>query len=95
MRIKFLAGLVFVFLASLAIFTIANAQTGSGFDLSWNVVSSAGGSGEMSGSGFSLAGTVGQTAAGPTSGSGFEVGQGFWFGLKAMPKVYLPLILKP
>ncbi len=94
MRTKLLISLGIVFLASLALFAIVSAQTGSGFDLSWNVASSAGGTGSMSGSGFEMAGTVGQTAAGPTGGVRFEVRQGFWMGPKWVSMVYLPVIAR-
>ncbi len=73
---------------------IALAQVGGGFDLSWHVVASGGGSGTMAGSGFTLDGTLSQTAIGPASGGSFTVQQGFWYGLGGPHTVYLPIVLK-
>ncbi len=76
---------------------IALAQVGSGFDLSWHVVASGGGSGTMAGSGFTTDGTISQNAIGPTSDATFTVQQGFWYGVEGggVPSphtVYLPVI---
>jgi|GEM_PF-804533 len=84
---------------------IANAQTGdgaspplsTGYDLSWQVLSSGGG--PMSSSNYALNGTIGQAAIGSAESTNHEVGAGYWYGvvIQIGPvefKVYLPLILK-
>ena len=76
MRKKLLFALLLVLLLSLTVVAVVAAQTGEGFDLSWNVIGAGGG--EMSGGNFELNGTLGQTAVDTTSGSGRAVSQGFW-----------------
>ena len=72
----------------------ALAQSGGGFDLSWNVVS--GGGSPMASSGFQLNGTVGQPEvnAGLMTGGSHQVGPGFWYGTGGEHKIYLPLVLR-
>jgi hypothetical protein len=48
----------------------------------------------MSGDGYSLNGSIGQTAAGPTGGSGRLVNQGFWQQFLSIVYNRLPLIVK-
>ena len=58
------------------------AQTGGGYDLSWNTI--AGGAGTpSSGGGFDLSGTIGQAATGTLEGGGFSLNGGFWAGVLA------------
>ncbi len=73
------------------------AQTGGGYDLTWNVV----GSGYMfsTGDAYSLGGTIGQSDAGLLSGGSYTLSGGFWNSPPehSLPeqRVYLPLIVKP
>jgi hypothetical protein len=78
MRRRLLALLIVLILTGTVLVGIAYAQTGSGFDLSWNVISGGGGSGPMTGSGYKVTATLGQTAVGSSSGSGFSISHGFW-----------------
>jgi len=95
MRRKFWIGLLLVLVVGLGIVSIARAQTGSGFDLSWNVISNGGGTGVMSGSGFSLEGTLGQTDAGPIANDVFEVRAGYWDGQAYITTpILLPIIIR-
>lgn len=58
----------------------AYAQSGGGFDLSWNSIDG-GGAMFSTGGGFELGGTIGQADAGPTpvmTGGAFELTGGFW-----------------
>ena len=75
-------------------FQVSHAQTGSGFDLTWNVIGGGGGSGESSGSGFSVLGTIGQTAISSSQGSGFSLEHGFWNRIMVPLKVFLTLIIR-
>ncbi len=82
-------------LALLLSFSIALAQTGAGFDLSWGTVD--GGGGEASGGGITLLGAAGQPEAGPALvGGGVTLVGGFLPGAgDAIPigaNIYLPLI---
>ena len=76
----------------------AFAQTGDGFDLSWNVVGGVGGVGPLEGSGFSLDGTLGQTAIGPAIGGDWLLGQGYWYAMGPVTpprfEIYLPLVFR-
>ena len=72
------------------------AQSGGGYDLSWNTTD--GGGGSSSGGVFSLAGTAGQPDAGVMSGGEFTLAGGFWTGGAIAGPVsfdlFLPLIKK-
>jgi hypothetical protein len=71
----------------------ASAQTGDGYDLSWNV-SAGGGAGPQTGDGYSLRSTVSQAAIGPTSAPTTELCAGYWCGVAAYFDVLLPAVLK-
>lgn len=58
------------------------AQTGGGFDLSWNTVDGGGGTFSTGGT-YSLGGTVGQPDAGNMSSGVYQVNGGFWNGMVA------------
>jgi hypothetical protein len=79
---------------ALLIVSIAEAQTGGGYDLSWSTIDSGGGS--SGGSGYTLDGTIGQSDADALNGSGYTLSGGFWYGAQtaAQFKVYLPLVLR-
>jgi hypothetical protein len=61
-----------------AIVSIAIAQTGEGFDLSWNTID--GGGGTSTGGSFSLSGSAGQCDAGSLTGGSYTLIGGFWGG---------------
>lgn len=67
------------------------AQTGSGFDLTWNVMGGGGPGDPLISSGFSVRSTLGQTVVGAASGSCFNLRHGYWM-LDAL--VYLPIVLR-
>ena len=73
--------------------SIAHAQTGGGYDLTWNTID---GGGYMfsTGGGYSLGGTMGQPDAGAMSGGGYSLAGGFWSGAIVQYKIYLPVVLK-
>jgi hypothetical protein len=74
--------------------SIAVAQTGSGYDLTWSTID--GGGGSAGGGSYTLDGTIGQFDAGVMSGGTYTLSGGFWGGPAALAqfKVYLPLVLK-
>ena len=90
---KQLALFIPIVLAALIV-SIAVAQTGGGYDLTWNTIDSGGGS--SSGSGYTLDGTLGQPDAGALSGGGYTVSGGFWYGPSATAhfEIYLPVVLR-
>jgi hypothetical protein len=79
----------------LAAGSLAAAQTGADYDLSWWTVD--GGGIWSTGSGYQLGGTVGQPDAGLMAGASYTLGGGFWRGGEtavAPHKLYLPLVLR-
>ncbi len=69
--------LLLILLTLLLLASIAWAQTGSGYDLSWWTVDNGGGA--ASGGGLELKGTVGQAEVGPVlEGSDMILSSGFW-----------------
>jgi hypothetical protein len=74
--------------------SVAAAQTGGGYDLTWSTID--GGGGTSSGDTYTLDGTSGQFDANVMSGGGYTLAGGFWTSLTAVAefKVYLPLILR-
>lgn len=92
MRNKILLALVCVMVFSLAAVVAAQAQSGSGFDLHWNVIG--GGGATSTGSGFSVTGTIGQTAVSSSSGSGFSIAHGFWQDFLHLLRTLLPFTVK-
>jgi len=74
--------LLLVLLLLLAFATGVSAQTGGGYDLTWNTVDG-GGYTWSEGGGYSLGGTVGQPDAGVLSGGEYTLAGGFWGGAAA------------
>ena len=73
--------------------SIATAQSGSGYDLTWNTIDNGGG--ESIGSDYALAGTIGQPDAGVAmSGGGYTLNGGFWGSGASQHRVYLPVVIK-
>lgn len=72
--------LVFAGLMASAFAVNADAQQ---FSIPKSVIGSGGG--VMTGSGFSMNGTIGQPLIGPTSSTAFTVNQGFWYMLRWDP----------
>lgn len=85
-------------LALLVPFGIALAQSGGGYDLTWNTVDG-GGYTSSTGGDYGLGGTIGQADAGVLTGGDYTLAGGFWSGAGAaagpeMHPIYLPVILK-
>lgn len=82
-------------LALLLVTSVALAQSGGGYDLSWSTVDGGGYTFSVGGD-YELGGTVGQHDAGYMSGGGYSLWGGFWPG-SAVEKDYygyLPLALR-
>ena len=69
---------------------IAQAQTGSGYDLTWHTIDG-GGTFSASGGVYTLAGTIGQSDAGVLGGGPYTLSGGFW-QVDYLRRIYLPLI---
>jgi len=74
-------------LAALA--TVARAQSGGQFDLSWSTID---GGGASTGGRFALSGTVGQPDAGTLTGGSFKLEGGFWSGITLVQKPGAPIL---
>jgi hypothetical protein len=89
-----LAGLLFVSVVAIR-YTIALAQTGGPYDLSWSTVDG-GGHTFSTGGDYSLGGTIGQPDAGLLTGGDYTLGGGFWGGgaQRFSQSIYLPVVLR-
>ena len=84
-----IASVVFVGVGSSAL-----AQSGGGYDLTWNKIAG-GGATNTSGGGYELGGTIGQADAGKLSGGAYSLNGGFWTDdANASFRIFLPLILR-
>jgi hypothetical protein len=68
------------------------AQISASYDLSWHVI--AGGGGRMGSGQHTLQGTAGQPVIGPAADSSHTLCSGFWCGVEAEYRVYLPLVVR-
>jgi len=69
---------------------VASAQSGGGYDLTWNTID--GGGGTSTGGAYTLSGTIGQPDAGTLSGGAYTLNGGFWNDALNIAKLFLPLI---
>jgi len=65
----------------------------AGYTIDWYTIDG-GGAQNLTGGTYSLSGTIGQADAGSQSGGTYTLNGGFWNGLDALLKLYLPLIIK-
>ena len=70
----------------------AAAQTGGGYDLSWNTTDNSGGITFATGGVYELGSTVGQADAGLSSGGAYSLNGGFW--QRFVLNVYVPVALR-
>jgi hypothetical protein len=70
----------------------ALARVSAAFDLSWHVIGSGGG--RMESARYTLQSTIGQPAVGTMDNSSHVLCSGFWCGIPAEYRVYLPLVLR-
>jgi len=71
----------------------ASAQTGGGYDLTWNSIDG-GGATFSTGGGYSLGGTIGQADAGAASGGAYSLSGGFWAGIPATYNAFVPIAMR-
>ncbi len=70
---------------------LAMAQSGGGYDLTWN--NTEGGLGASTGGGYELNSAIGQHDAGAMSGGSYTLGGGFF--VPATYQAYLPIVFRP
>jgi hypothetical protein len=87
--------LLLIPVAVLLVFSIgtASAQTGGGYDLTWNSIDG-GGATFSTGGGYSLGGTIGQADAGAASGGAYSLSGGFWAGIPATYNAFVPIAMR-
>ena len=71
----------------------AQAQTGGGYDLTWNSIDG-GGATFSTGGGYSLGGTIGQADAGSASGGSYSLSGGFWAGIPPAYNAFVPIAMR-
>jgi hypothetical protein len=82
-------------LAFLLIASIALAQDGGGYDLSWWTVDGGGGIAEAESPGpYALDTTIGQPDARVWRGGGYTLDGGFWGSGAAQHSIFMPLVLR-
>jgi hypothetical protein len=80
-------------LMAIALLLLAStALADGGYELTWSTVDSGGGS--STGGGYALSGTIGQPDAGVLTGAPYVLAGGFWGGVPAAFKTYLPAVLR-
>ncbi len=93
-RKRYLAGTLLIIICLLgAALSKAQAQTGGGYELTWNTLESGGRAAAPDGS-YSLAGNFGQPEVSPSlNGDGYSLAGGFWSGIPAF-QINLAVIFK-
>ena len=95
-RIRIVCGILVALLLLFAGTTIATAQTGGDYSISWWTVDGGGGTSHSADEQYTLKGTIGQPDVGDATGMGYAVRGGFWGSLGAVVReffIHLPLIL--
>jgi hypothetical protein len=83
---------IFILMVALLLISqVVLAQTGGGYDLSWNTLFSGG---ATIGGAYSMDSAIGQPFVGKTSGSPYELCAGYLCGVQSATRVYLPLVRK-
>ncbi|HEY5269921.1 MAG TPA: hypothetical protein VII97_06260 [Anaerolineales bacterium] len=72
----------------------ALAMSSANFRLGWFTPLTGGGGGHAGSANYAVNFTVGQTAIGKSASANYGVGLGYWYGIGALLKIYLPLILR-
>lgn len=78
MNINRIIPAMFLVVPLMMLLTSGFAQTGGGYDLSWNTWD--GGGGTSAGGSYEISGTIGQPDAGVMSGGSYTLSGGFWPG---------------
>jgi hypothetical protein len=94
-QIRIICGALVALLLLFVGTTIAAAQTGSDYHITWWTVDGGGGTSQTADKQYTLSGTIGQPDVGTAAGIGYAVRSGFWGSLSADIEeffVHLPLI---
>ena len=92
MHRKLILSLLILVLA-VAVIGAARVSAAGGYNLDWWAIAG-GGVTTNSGGNYSLGGTIGQPAAGASSGGSYNLISGFWALTQQLYKLFLPLTLR-
>jgi hypothetical protein len=92
MKSKHIAALSAALVLLLLISASALAMSSPSYRLDWFVGLSGGGGGRSSSTAYIANYTVGQTAAGPSSSPGYNIGFGYWYGVGNQYAIFLPVV---
>jgi len=94
MKTRTVLSIALVTLLMVITFASTQAQSGSGYDLTWNTIDNGGGT--SSNGGYIIDSTIGQPDAGaPINNGGYTLTGGFWAGVSiAQYHIYLPVVLR-
>ena len=62
------------------------------YDIPWDAMT--GGTEQMGSTNYMMYGTAGQAVAESSDSDSFQLGVGFWYGVAAEYKIYLPVVLR-
>ena len=94
-RQKTILGLLLAIVLLLPV-TVALAQVGGPYDLTWSTIDGGGYISSAAGS-YTVGGTIGQADAGLLASGDYTLGGGFWGGgaqVAVMHQIYLPLVTR-
>ena len=93
MKTRTALSIALVALLMVITFASTQAQSGNGYDLTWNTIDNGGGT--ISNGGYTLNGTIGQPDASTLLGNGgYVLAGGFWNMTTRQYPIYLPLALR-
>ena len=82
-----------ILILAVAVIGVVRVSASGGYSLDWYAVAG-GGTTSSAGGNYSLGGTLGQPAAGISSGGAYNLIGGFWAVTQQLYKLFLPLSLR-
>jgi hypothetical protein len=92
MKSKHIVAISAALVLLLLISASALAMSSPTYRLDWFVPLSGGGGGRSGSTSYGADLTIGQTAAGPSSSTGYKVGLGYWYGNISQYAIFLPVM---
>jgi hypothetical protein len=92
MKSKHIVAISTALVVVLLISASALAMSSPTYRLDWFVLLSGGGGGRSSSTSYVADYTIGQTAAGPSSSTGYKMGLGYWYGTGNQYAIFLPVV---
>ena len=92
MKSKHIVAISVALILVLLISVSALAMSSPSYRLDWFVGLSGGGGGRSSSTSYIANYTIGQTAAGPSTSPGYNIGFGYWYGIGEKYAIFLPVM---